>query len=100
MFEIEGKTIYHAGDTAPFAEMQWIGDDHDIDLAFLPIGDCFTMDAAGAVRATGLLKPDRVVPVHYDTFPYIEIDMDAARKTFAEAAVAFQPMQPGETLDL
>ncbi len=44
IFKIEGKTIYDAGDTAPFAEMAWIGNDAQIDLALLPIGDALPWD--------------------------------------------------------
>ena len=45
LLTIDGKTIYHAGDTGLFSDMKLIGDRHPIDLAFLPIGDNFTMGA-------------------------------------------------------
>jgi len=72
LFTAEGKTIYHAGDTALFGDMKLIGERHPIDLAFLPIGDNFTMGIEDAAYAVELLKPQAVVPVHYNTFPPIQ----------------------------
>jgi len=72
LFTAEGKTIYHAGDTALFGDMKLIGDRNSIDLAFLPIGDNFTMGIEDAAYAVELLKPKAVVPVHYNTFPPIK----------------------------
>ena len=70
----EGKTIYHAGDTGLFSDLKLIGDRHDIDLAFLPIGDNFTMGPEDAAIAAQFLKAKRVVPIHYNTFPPIKQD--------------------------
>ena len=56
IFTNDGKTLYHAGDTTVFAEMEWIGDE-GIDLAMLPIGDHYTMGPAKSLRAIGLLRP-------------------------------------------
>lgn len=74
LFTSEGKTIYHAGDTALFGDMKLIGERNNIDVAFLPIGDNFTMGPEDAVYAVQLLKPQIVVPVHYNTFPPIKQD--------------------------
>lgn len=71
---IEGKTIYHAGDTSLFSDMKLIGERHPLDLAFLPIGDNFTMGPEDAATAVEFLKPKTVVPIHYNTFPYIKQD--------------------------
>jgi len=68
----DAQTVYHAGDTALFSDMQLIGDLTDIDLAFLPIGDNFTMGPEDASLAAKWLKAKKVVPVHYDTFPVIK----------------------------
>jgi L-ascorbate metabolism protein UlaG (beta-lactamase superfamily) len=70
----EGKTIYHAGDTALFSDMKLIGERHPIDLAFLPIGDNFTMGPEDAAYAAKLLNAKTVVPIHYNTFPPIKQD--------------------------
>ena len=93
---VEGKRVYHAGDTALFSDMALIGRG-GLDLAVLPIGDLFTMGPADAVEAVKLLKPKRVIPVHYDTFPPIEQDPEAFKRqveqgTDAEVVV----LRPGE----
>ncbi|WP_339250989.1 metal-dependent hydrolase [Sporosarcina sp. FSL W8-0480] len=71
LFTAEGKTVYHAGDTSLFGDMALIGRRQSIDVAFLPIGDNFTMGPEDAAVATELLNPKLVVPVHYNTFPPI-----------------------------
>ncbi|KYD17737.1 MAG: metal-dependent hydrolase [Caldibacillus debilis] len=77
LLTIEGKTIYHAGDTALFSDMKLIGERHPIDLAFLPIGDNFTMGPEDAAYAAKLLNAKTVVPIHYNTFPVIQQDPEA-----------------------
>lgn len=67
----EGKTIYHAGDTGLFSDMKLIAERHPIDLAFLPIGDNFTMGPEDAAVAAEFLQAKITVPIHYDTFPPI-----------------------------
>ena len=74
LFTSEGKTIYHAGDTAIFGDMEMIGKRHPIDVAFLPIGDNFTMGPEDAACAVELLNPKLTIPVHFNTFPPIEQD--------------------------
>ncbi|WP_203361490.1 metal-dependent hydrolase [Bacillus sp. REN10] len=71
---IEGKTIYHAGDTGLFSDMKLIGERHPIDLAFLPIGDNFTMGPDDAAIAAQFLRAKQVIPVHFNTFPPIKQD--------------------------
>jgi L-ascorbate metabolism protein UlaG (beta-lactamase superfamily) len=66
----DGKKIYYAGDTALFSDMQLIGEE-GIDVAFLPIGDYFTMGISDSIKAINYLKPRLVVPMHYNTFPPI-----------------------------
>ncbi|MDG0793687.1 metal-dependent hydrolase [Cohnella ginsengisoli] len=70
-------TILHAGDTGLFGDMKMIGERHEIDLAFIPIGDHFTMGPEDALTAAEWLKPKQVVPVHYDTFPPLRQDAAA-----------------------
>src|SRR5699024_8770581 len=76
LLTIGNKTIYHVGDTGLFSDLKMIGDRHDIDLAFVPIGDNFTMGPEDAVIACDWIQADMVVPVHYNTFPVIEQDPD------------------------
>jgi L-ascorbate metabolism protein UlaG (beta-lactamase superfamily) len=73
VFNIGGMKIYHAGDTGLTKEMELLADEK-IDIAILPIGGHFTMDAKEAVRAIGFIKPGRVIPIHYNTFPQIKAD--------------------------
>lgn len=77
LFTAEGKTIYHAGDTALFSDMKLIGELNHIELAFLPIGDNFTMGPEDARIAAEWLRAKQVVPIHYSTFPLIEQDPHA-----------------------
>jgi L-ascorbate metabolism protein UlaG (beta-lactamase superfamily) len=66
-----GKTIYFAGDTCLFLDMQLIGEE-GLDVAVVPIGDRFTMGPKDAARAVEFLKPKVVIPCHYNTFPPIQ----------------------------
>lgn len=74
LFTAEGKTIYHAGDTEMFGDMELIGKYNDIEVAFIPIGDFFTMGPKDAALAVDLIKPKMAVPIHYNTFPPIKQD--------------------------
>lgn len=99
LLNAEGRTVYHAGDTALFSDMQLIGRG-GIDLAMLPIGDNFTMGIEDAVEALRLLKPALAVPMHYNTFPPIETD--PAKFVEAAAAAGFEArvLTVGETVVL
>ncbi|MDO4988818.1 MAG: metal-dependent hydrolase, partial [Synergistes sp.] len=83
VIEVEGKKIYHAGDTGLTMEMKLL-EAEKIDAACLPIGGYYTMDAEDAVRAVSFIKPTNVIPMHYDTFPQIKADPNE----FAKAAEA------------
>jgi L-ascorbate metabolism protein UlaG (beta-lactamase superfamily) len=72
LLTVEGKTIYHAGDTALFSDMKLIGERHPIDVAFLPIGDNYTMGPEDAAYAAKLIHAKKVIPIHYNTFPPIK----------------------------
>jgi len=71
VIKICGKKIYHAGDTGLTMDMKLL-ESENIDLAILPIGGNFTMDIDDAVRAVEFIKPKKVIPIHYDTFPIIQ----------------------------
>ena len=97
LIEIDGKKIYHAGDTGLTVEMTLL-DDEKIDLALLPIGGHYTMDIPDAVKAVGLIKPQKVVPIHYNTFPPIEADpLEFKRLLDGKANVVI--LKPGEKMD-
>lgn len=71
---IDGKTLYHTGDTGLFYDMKLIGKMTPIDCMLLPIGDNFTMGITDAVKAVELADPSLAIPMHYNTFPVIEAD--------------------------
>ncbi len=67
----DGTTVYHAGDTGIFGDMELLGRLYPLDAAILPMGGVFTMDAFQAAQATALLKPKVVIPMHFASFPVI-----------------------------
>jgi L-ascorbate metabolism protein UlaG (beta-lactamase superfamily) len=69
-----GVCIYHAGDTGLFRDMQLIGDLYKPDVAIIPIGGRYTMDAHDAALAVGMLRPKMIVPMHYNTYEHISQD--------------------------
>lgn len=70
---VNWKKIYHAWDTALTYDMKLL-ESENIDLAFLPIGDNFTMWISDAIKAVEFIKPKMVVPMHYNTFELIKAD--------------------------
>lgn len=80
-----GHTVYHAGDTGLFGDMALIAERFSLDLALLPIGGVFTMDAGLAAKAAALLRPKAVMPIHYATFPVIAQDASGFVAAMAEA---------------
>lgn len=70
--EMDGKKVYHSGDTGLTMEMILIGEMYTPDIAFLPIDGRFNMGPRLAAKAVELLKVPRVVPIHYNTFPLVE----------------------------
>lgn len=96
----EGRCIYNTGDTSPFAEMAWIGEDHDIDLALMPIGDCFTMGLSGAIRAARMIQPQLTVPLHYNTFPPIQVDTGLWARQMEADGLPARVLESGETIEL
>ena len=75
IMEIEGKIVYHAGDTSLNAEMKMIGELYAPDIAMLPVGGTYTMDIEHAVIASEWLNAKRIIPMHYNTFDAISVDI-------------------------
>lgn len=98
----ENLTIYHAGDTALFGDMKLIGDSYCIDLACLPIGGTYTMDAAQATEAVEMLKPASVFPMHYATFPPLVKDIKEFKTLLnsQDPDVDVIELRPGEQMEL
>lgn len=94
----EGKTVFHAGDTGLFSDMKLIGERHPIDLAFLPIGDNFTMGPEDAAVAAEFLQAKLVVPIHFNTFPPIKQDPQQFINLLQENKG--RVLQPGEIIEL
>ena len=84
IFEIEGKTIYHAGDTGLNTEMKMIGEIYQPDIAMLPIGGKYTMDIEHAVKAAEWLRASEIIPMHYNTFDAISVDIDEFERQIRE----------------
>jgi L-ascorbate metabolism protein UlaG (beta-lactamase superfamily) len=97
---MDGKTVYHAGDTGLFSDMALLGETNSIDCALLPIGDNFTMGIEDAIRAVGFLKPKIAVPMHYNTFEVIKQDPEEFRKGLAGKPATVMILKPGEGLSL
>jgi L-ascorbate metabolism protein UlaG (beta-lactamase superfamily) len=92
----DGIKIYDAADTALFGDMSLIGEEK-LDLAFLPIGDYYTMGPDDALRAVKLLKPRFVIPIHYNTFPPIVQDQAAwAEQVKSETSATPIVLSPGD----
>lgn len=98
LFMNEGKTIYHAGDTSLFSDMKLIGERHPIDVAFLPIGDNFTMGPEDAAFAAKLINAKTVVPIHYNTFPPIKQDPNKFIQLLENKNGRI--LKPGESIEL
>ncbi|MEO8235401.1 MAG: metal-dependent hydrolase [Flavobacterium sp.] len=101
-FVIEGehKNIYIAGDTALTMDMKLIPMRTKLDLAILPIGDNFTMDVDDAIIASDFVDCDKILGYHYDTFGYIEINHDEAKKKFFDAGKDLMLLEIGESINL
>ena len=92
--------FYYAGDTALTYDMKLIPVDGKIDFAFLPIGDNFTMGIENAAKAAAFVETNKVVAMHFDTFPYIEIDKNLAREVFERNQIELILPEIGETIKL
>lgn len=98
----DGRAIYHAGDTGIFSTMGLLGSMYPLDLALLPVGGVFTMDAEQAAHACKLLNCGMAIPMHWGTFPVLAQSPDE----FLEKAATLSPsckcvaMKPGESLEI
>jgi len=92
--------FYYSGDTALTLDMKLIGEEFALSFAVLPVGDNFTMGPGDAARAAEFVQVERVVGVHYDTFPYIKIDHSEARAAFAARKKTLLLPGIGETIEL
>ncbi len=97
---MDGRTVYHAGDTGLFMDMKLIGEMNDIDVALLPIGGNFTMDIDDALKAVEFLRPKVAIPMHYNTFDVIKQDpqrfVDGLKGSSTKGVI----LNPGESYEI
>lgn len=98
--EYEEGCFYFAGDTALTYDMKLLDAEFKIDFAILPIGDNFTMGIDDAIRAADFVGTNRIIGMHYDTFPYIEVDLEAAKKAASEGKKELILLNIGESITL
>lgn len=92
-----GQVIYFAGDTSLFSDMKLIGELYKPDIAFLPIGDRFTMGPDTAALAAKWLGVRQVVPMHYGTFPLLTGTPDELQRHLSGSGIEILTLRPGET---
>lgn len=97
---IDGKTVYHTGDTGLFYDMKLIGEMNPIDYMLLPIGDNFTMGITDAVKAVELASPKTAIPMHYNTFPVIQADPQEFKQQVNALGKGCRVMEFGQEIDL
>lgn len=99
IFEMDGKTIYHTGDTGLFSDMKLYAEFFKVDLLCLPIGDRYTMGPPSAAKAVEFVKPKKVIPMHFDTWPIIGQDPKKFRDLVGNRAQVII-LAPGETAEI
>jgi L-ascorbate metabolism protein UlaG (beta-lactamase superfamily) len=93
--ELDGKSLYHAGDTGLTYDMKLIGEFFHPDLSFIPIGDRYTMGVPSATKAVEFTQTKKVIPIHYGTFPIVEADPEEFKKRVGEMAEVII-LKPGD----
>jgi L-ascorbate metabolism protein UlaG (beta-lactamase superfamily) len=96
ILEIGGKTIYYAGDTSLTQDMKLIGELYKLDVAFLPVGDNFTMGIEDAIICTRFINCKNIIGMHYDTFGYIKIDHQEAIRRFELGGLTLRLLEIGK----
>jgi L-ascorbate metabolism protein UlaG (beta-lactamase superfamily) len=95
----DGMKVYIVGDTGLFSDMKLIGQ-AGIDLAFIPIGDNYTMGPDDAYQAVELINPKQVIPIHYNTWELIAQDAGKWAERVEKLGVKVNVMKPGETITI
>ncbi len=100
LLTVDGKTIYHTGDTGLFLDMKLIGELNKVDYMLVPIGDNFTMGIDDAVKAVEFVNPGVAIPMHYNTFPVIEADPQEFKSKVEGMGKKCIVMDYGQEIDL
>jgi len=94
----DNRTIYFSGDTTVFTDMQLIEQLYHPELVFLPIGDLYTMSPVEAATAVRLLKPKKVIPMHFGTFPPLIGHPDQLRELTKDTGAEILNVEPGKPI--
>lgn len=100
VIQSKGKTFYYAGDTALSLDMKLIADEFALDVAFLPIGDNFTMNVDDAIKAANFVNCNKIIGMHYDTFGFIKINKEEAIEKFKQAGKELILLNIGQTISI
>jgi len=100
LINIAGKNIYYAGDTGLTMDMKLIPLWGKPDVAFLPLGNTFTMDVDDAIMASNFVECNNIIGMHYDTFPPIRINHEEAKQKFADAGKKLNLLWVGESMEI
>ena len=100
ILEINGKKIYHCGDTCLSSEMKVIGEVYKPDIMLVPIGSHFTMDIDDAVIAAEWTGAKTVIPMHYNTFPPIQSDPQMFKTKLKDKGIECIVLTPGEKISI
>lgn len=101
ILDMGGVRIYNAGDTCVFGDMKLISEMYQPEVLILPVGGHFTMDVFEAKKAIELVGPKVVIPVHYNTWPPLEMDIKKFKSEVeSEFQVRVQVMAVGDTFEL
>lgn len=100
VLDADGMQIYFAGDTGLTLDMKLLAELYQLEYAILPIGGNYTMDPDDAVIAAAYVNCDKVIGVHYDSFPVITIDKNFAVESFKRAQKTLLLPAIGETVVL
>ncbi|PWU10085.1 MAG: metal-dependent hydrolase [Terriglobia bacterium] len=95
----DGRTAYFAGDTNVFSDMQLIEQLYHPELAFLPIGDLFTMSPREAAAACKLIRPKKLVPMHFGTFPALTGRPSELAELLTGSGTEVWELEPGKPVD-
>lgn len=92
--------FYYAGDTALTKDMELIGEEFDLNFSIMPVGDNFTMGVSDAMKASKMVRCNKVIGVHFDTFPYVTIDKEEALSIAKTNDVQLSLLEIGQTISL
>ena len=95
----DGRALYFSGDTAAFSDMELIEALYSPELAFLPVGDLFTMGPRQAALACGMLQAERVIPMHFGTFPALTGTPQELAEELSDSSTEVWTLHPGQPVE-